>query len=71
VQVNDIKVVLRMAKVRAEQGSYSNEEYAANNASIDAVEVWLREVGALPPERGSGPTRIAAATVTPLRKRRA
>jgi hypothetical protein len=51
--VNDIKVVLRLAKVRAEQGSYSNDEYAANHASIEAVETWLREVGALPPERST------------------
>lgn len=64
MQVTDIKVVLRLAKVRAEQGSYSNEEYAANHASIDAVETWLREVGALPPERG------VTAAVTPLRKRK-
>ncbi|HEV2660140.1 MAG TPA: hypothetical protein VGU68_06030 [Ktedonobacteraceae bacterium] len=65
MQVNDIKVVLRLAKVRAEQGTYSNEEYASNHASIDAVETWLREVGALPPERGSGPTHIVAATAKP------
>lgn len=53
MQVTDIKVVLRLAKVRAEQGSYSNDEYAANHASIEAVETWLREVGALPPERSA------------------
>jgi hypothetical protein len=49
--VNDIKTVLRLAKVRAETGTYAADEYARNNAAIEAVETWLREVGALPPER--------------------
>lgn len=53
MQVNDIKTVLRLAKVRAETGTYAADEYARNNAAIEAVETWLREVGALPPERST------------------
>jgi len=75
--VTDIKVVLRLAKVRAEQGTYSSEEYASNHASIEAVETWLREVGALPPERDTplrGSRSIyrdgAAATAKAVRARR-
>jgi hypothetical protein len=59
--VSDIKTVLRLAKVRAESGPYTLDEYAEANKAIEAVETWLREVGALPPERTLSETHAEAA----------
>ena len=47
MDVKDIKRVLELAKVGHEEGKQPQSE--SDHAAIEAVEIWLREIGALPP----------------------
>lgn len=50
MEVNDIKVVLDLAKVAHEQTTTDEPfEHDDMGRSITAVETWLTEIGALPP----------------------
>lgn len=51
VEVNDIKTVLLLAKAEHDDNreDVAPADHEAMGKSIEAVEVWLHEIGALPP----------------------